>query len=476
MLGTVGTRFVEAHRTGTSLAAWLASRGRWIDEEMTGPCWSPRFLGTPGRSGEMPVMGPCRTYGGAMNIRNTLFAMMVLGALADSASATDGLEPIDASMQARARGGADVAIVDSVLSQLNNPAGLALRPRGVNSFDFSGQLLFTNLRWKGPADDSTSHGMFPLMNFGLAYPIDDRWTYGIAMHSKSGRESNYNRRHLLIPFMNRRVGSDIKNASLSFNLGSRVTDKLSVGVGVRAEMVAAKFSAVLGPADVDFGRGFAYGVGFNLGVHYQARDDLSFGFTYRSPSWFGDLSGGDLDVSLLGVLPIKLGRANIDEFRLPQQVSAGVAWDANDWLKLVGEVRWTDYPSSSFGSMTVAVNGPIDMRFPFPASYKEQWVFIAGAEIRLDSHWTLGVGYNYASNVVPDSNVLAIAPATLEHHITTGLRYEQDHWWVGGGYIYGFNTTTRADGSTDVPLGIDFASSEIDHQQHSVFFGFGFDF
>ena len=411
-----------------------------------------------------------------MNIRILPITATLLCCPAASVMATDGLEPINASMQARARGGADVAVGDSALSQLDNPASLSLRPRGANSFDFSGQLLFTRLHWKGPIDDSTSHGMFPLVNMAVAFPIDDRWTLGLAMQSKSGMGSSYNRKHLLIPFMDRRVGSDVKNASFSLNVGYRVTDKLSVGAGVRAEAVSTKFSAVLGPADVDFGRGMAYGAGFNLGLHYQARDDLSFGLAYRSPTWFGDVSGGDLDLSLLGILPVNLGSANIDEFRLPQQVSAGVAWDVNHWLKLVGEVRWTDYPSSSFGSMTVAVDGPIDLRFPFPASYKEQWVFIAGAEMKLDEHWTLGVGYNYASNVVPSSNVLAIAPAIIQHHVTAGLRYEQDDWWVGAGYIYGFNSNTKSNGSTDVPFGIDFAYSEIDHQQHSLFFGFGFRF
>ena len=391
-----------------------------------------------------------------------------------TARATDGLEPIDASMQARARGGADVGVGDTALSQIENAASLSLRSREAVSVDFSGQLLFTRLHWDGPIDSATSHGEFPLVNVGAAFPVDDRWTVGVALQSKSGMGSSYTMRHLLIPFMDRRVGSDVKNASLSLNIAYQVTDKLSIGAGVRAEAATAEFSAVLGPADVEFGRGFAFGGGFNLGLHYRATQDVSLGIAYRSPSWFGDLDGGEMGASMFGVLPLTLGDGRIKEFQLPQQVSAGVAWDVNDWLKMVGEVRWTDYPNSSFGTMTVGVNGPIDFSMPFPASYKEQWVFIVGAEFKLAEHWTLGVGYNYATNIVPESNVLPIAPANLQHHITSGLRYEQDNWWVGVGYIYGFDSSTRADGSSDVPLGIDFALSGIEHQQHSVFMGFGF--
>jgi len=404
-----------------------------------------------------------------------LSALIILHS-ASAARATNGLEPVNTSMKARARGGADVAVGDTALSQIHNPASLSLRSREKVTFDFSGQLLFTRLHWDGPVDDARSNGVFPLANLGVAFPLDKRWTLGLALQSKSGMGSSYRSRHLLIPFWKRDVGSDVKNMSLSLNLAHQLTDRLSVGVGVRGEAATAEFSAVLGPADIDFERGYAYGVGLDVGVLYQATDDLAFGVAYRSPTWFGDLDGGDLTASLGGFLPVGLGAGRIEDFRLPQQVSAGVSWDANEWLKLVGEVRWTDYPSSSFGSMMVGMDGLLNVSMPFPASYKEQWVFIAGAEIKLDENWIWGLGYNYSNNVVPESNVLPIAPANLQHHFTTGIRYETDGWWAGAGYIYGFNSRTSANGRTDVPLGIDFAYSEIDHEQHSLFFGFGFEF
>src|SRR5204862_254695 len=84
-----------------------------------------------------------------------------------------------------------------------------------------------------------------------------------------------------------------------------------VAAGLRAEVVTAKFSTVLGPADVEFGRGYSWGGGFQVGLHYQALDNLAFGLAYRSPTWFGDLAGGDADASLLGFLPIHLGTGSL---------------------------------------------------------------------------------------------------------------------------------------------------------------------
>jgi len=53
-------------------------------------------------------------------------------------------------------------------------------------------------------------------------------------------------------------------------------------------------------------------------MHYRASDDLTFGLAYRSPTWFGDLTGGRARASLFGILPVGLGDANIDELRLEQ--------------------------------------------------------------------------------------------------------------------------------------------------------------
>ena len=389
-----------------------------------------------------------------------------------TARGTNGVEPIDTSLQARARGGADVAVGDSALSQIDNPAALALHRQW--RLDFSGQIAFPTSRWIGPIDATESEiRLVPVANVGLVMPVNDRLSLGLAMHSKSGLASRYYMRHALIPFMKRRVGADAKSVSLSFNLGYRLTDRLSVGAGVRGEVTTTGFSTVFGPADVEFGRGYAYGGGFQLGLHYRATDRLALGLAYRSPSWFGDVSGGKARASLFGLLPIGLGEARIERLRLAQKVTAGAAWDVTEWLKLVGEVRWINYRSSSFDSLTVATDGLIDLRVPLPLGYRDQWVFAVGAEFKLDEHWTLGVGYNYNTSPVDRASLLPTGSVLAQHHITAGLRYEKDDWWVGAGYILAVGASLDGGGWSRIPLGIDYGSSRLEQTQHSLIFGFG---
>jgi long-subunit fatty acid transport protein len=230
---------------------------------------------------------------------------------------------------------------------------------------------------------------------------------------------------------------------------------------------------VLGPADVGIGRGNGYGGGFQLGLHYRARPDLAFALAYRSPSWFGDVAGGRAKIAMNGLIPIHPGSASLDEVRLPAKITGGVAWDATDWLKLVGEVRWINYENSTFNSARVAINGPIDIRMPLPLGYKNQWVFITGADIKLDEHWVLSLGYHFNTEAVKESSLLPGASVIVQHHATIGLRYQQDNWWVGAGYLVAFNHAMSSPRRSAIPLGIDYGSGRLSQTQHAVGLGFG---
>jgi len=401
--------------------------------------------------------------------------MLALSVEARITMATNGVEPIGVSMPARARGGADVAVGDTPLAQIDNPATLT----GFDSFtfDFSGQFAMPDAWWSSPIDSSESQVKFvPLGNAAVALPVSDRLTFGLALHSKAGLASRYSMRHLMIPYMDRRVGADSKMVGVYFNAAYRLNDRLSVGAGVRAEATTSEFSLVLGPADIDFGRGYALGGGFQLGLHYQAFDNLSFGLGYRSPTWSGDVSGGEGQASLFGFLPIDLGAVQIENLRLPQRIALGTAWDATERLKIVGEVRWLNYDYSSLDSLVVQSQRPIEARVELPLEYRDQWVFIVGAEYRLDDHWTASLGYNYGTQPVSRAGLAPMGSTIAEHHVTAGLRYARDNWWIGGGYIAGLAPSLRNDGRSSLPWGVDYSGSSLDQIQHSVLLGFGFSF
>ncbi len=406
-----------------------------------------------------------------------IVAASVLVTVTPAALATDGLLPIGVSTQAQARGGADVAVGDSAVSQVYNPASLSLFPRHKYHFDLAGEMGILPGHWRGPAGSADDERLFGyLANMGLAIPLDDIFTLGLALHSRAGTQARYKNRHLMIPFMKSRVHGDLKVIAPHLNLGIKVNDKLSFGIGGRMDVATAEVSTVLGPADVDFARGYAYGGGFQAGVHYQATDDLSFGAGYVSPAWCSDLAGGNLEAALLGLIPIDLGEACMTDFKLPQKVFVGTAWDAFDWMTLHGEVRWINWHNSTFHKTTIATDGLIDLRYPFALGYQDQFAFIVGADFKLSEHWTLGTGYHYGTEPVNPANLLPTGSVLPQHHATIGLRYHQDNWWVGGGYILSFPIHVEGPGYSDILLGLDYGCSEVWQTQHGFSVGFGFSF
>ena len=143
----------------------------------------------------------------------------------------------------------------------------------------------------------------------------------------------------------------------------------------------------------------------------------------------------------------------------------------------MGEVRWINNTDSSFHSATLTTDGlpgVFPASLPLPLGYKDQWVYIAGADVQLDDHWRLSLGYHYGTQPVSNANLLPIVDGIVTHHITTGLIYEQDQWWVGGGYILGLPHVLSGNGESPFPAPNDYASGRISQTQHNLFFGFGF--
>lgn len=392
-----------------------------------------------------------------------------------AALGSNGIELTGVSTQAHARGGADVAVGDTVLSQVENPATLSLLRPGRPAMDLAGHLLFPRVQWSTPVDtDQSDLRLIPLLNLGVGFPVNSKFAYGVAFQSKSGIGTDYEMRHILFPLLKRRVGSDLKDLSLSVNAAYKLTDRLSLGLGVRVECATAEFGTVLGPAGLDFGRGYGFGGGFGAGLHFQVRPDVAIGLAYRSPTWFGDVSGGNAQASLLGILPVGLGSARIDHPTFPQRLAAGIAWDVSRRLKLVGEARWINYSHSVMNSFTVETNSLIDLRLALPLGYRDQVVWIAGAEYKLSDRWTVSAGYNFGANPVPRLNVSPVGSVIAEHHVMAGVRYTRDNWWVGAAYELAFRNDLSGPGSTRIPLGVDNAVGHLAQMQHNLLLGFGF--
>ena len=132
---------------------------------------------------------------------------------------------------------------DSALSQIENPATLTSAPRERHILDFSTPVAFLPASWRGPLDTASSEiRAVPVGQAALTIPMDDRLTLGLALHTPSGLGARYDFRHLMIPWMPRRVGSNLDSLDLELNAAYKLTDRLSVGAGVVDQLAQIRFS------------------------------------------------------------------------------------------------------------------------------------------------------------------------------------------------------------------------------------------
>jgi long-chain fatty acid transport protein len=131
------------------------------------------------------------------------------------------------------------------------------------------------------------------------------------------------------------------------------------------------------------------------------------------------------------------GKFTVQDFQWPQMASAGVSYRPFDWMMVVFDykwINWSDVMDSfklNFSADTNQANplaagfglGGQSMDASLKQNWKDQHVFMLGFGFMPTDALTLRLGYNYASNPVPDNLMNPLFPAIIEHHIMTGAGY-----------------------------------------------------
>lgn len=117
----------------------------------------------------------------------------------------------------------------------------------------------------------------------------------------------------------------------------------------------------------------------------------------------------------------------------PQQVSAGIAWDACKRLVLSAQFDWINW-SDAFDTLPVRLtrgnnrdlNGLVGsdrLNDNVPLHWRDQFVGRFGVEQGLGEHFLLRAGYAYGNNPVPPGTLTPLTAAITEHTLTAGVGY-----------------------------------------------------
>ena len=168
----------------------------------------------------------------------------------------------------------------------------------------------------------------------------------------------------------------------------------------------------------------------------------------------------------------------------PQQVSAGVEWEATKRLVLSAQFDWINW-SDAFDTLPVRLSrgnnadlnglvGSDRLNDNVPLRWRDQFVGRIGAEETLGEHWRLRLGYAYGNNPVPPGTLTPLTAAITEHTLTGGVGYRVGRYNFDAAYQWELPATGRVRQS-DLAAG-EYSQSvtEVDVQRFSLTATVGF--
>ncbi len=377
--------------------------------------------------------------------------------LSPSAFATNGTNLIGIGPIARSMGGVGVAAPqDAISAVFANPAAMCFGPYCPSSeFNFSGTLFMPKPEGKVTIGETTIEAdsddkVYMIPAIGISAPISTgprAWRFGLAAYGVSGLGVDYRDTDL-----DGQPGEYTHLAIMKFAPAIAFQPNNQVSLGFAPHI---NYSTL----DLGYGNSFNYGFGAQVGAIYRPMDELSLGVTYISPL--------NVDHENVTIDPSTGNRADL-ELESPQQIGFGVAFNLmGDQLLLEADAKWLNWADAK---------GYEDF------DWDDQWVFAVGAQFEAMPNLFLRVGYNYGENPVNEhdgfaggdptygfENLRIIGfPAIVESHLSLGIGYQfSSKFSMDLGYVHAFEKTIEESGTYNgVPVTFESTLSE-----HSLDFG-----
>lgn len=324
------------------------------------------------------------------------------------------------------------AIAEDASTIFTNPAGMTylegtqlagalhlIKPTG--HFDNDGSTAAAGRSPGGEGGDLGSWAFIP--NFYYKQDISGQLKVGLGISTPFGLKTEYDR-----TWAGRFQGirSDLKTININPSLAWKVSDTLSLGIGVSAMWARAELTNAvnLGPGGETTitNKGEDWGFGFNLGALYQLTPQTRIGIAYRSR----------VEQHLKGEARSPLTALNGDiqaDLTLPETLAVSTFSQLNDHWDLLTDVTWTRW--SQFKELRIVRdNGNLLGVTP------QHWNNVLRYSAALNYHYSpslkLRLGVAYDNEAIDDSHRTVRIPGN-------------DRTWLAAGAAWQYTPQTRLD-------------------------------
>lgn len=345
------------------------------------------------------------------------------------------------------QGASALGQADAVVAHANGPSTIFFNPALLNQLpgtqiEIGTTLLFPTRDFKSAttnATSSTQDSLYYPSSLFASHAFNDTLSAGIGVFTPFGLGTEWSG-----TWEGRYIAtkSTIETYAITPAVSYKIAPNLSCAAGLDVIFLNAtlekkvNLSAIPLPDANQKFKGDGTGVGYNLGVAYTAGHGISLGASYRSKVAI-DVKGDvifDLPSPLLaGTLPNTGGKTTIT---LPQQLMAGIAYQANDRLTVETGFRWEDWRSykESNVELNQAVAGQTSISDP--KNWHDTFAINIGGTYRLDETFTLLAGYLYGWNPVPASTLDPSIPDSNTHLFCLGTDITYRNMTFAMSYAY----------------------------------------
>jgi long-chain fatty acid transport protein len=215
------------------------------------------------------------------------------------------------------------------------------------------------------------------------------------------------------------VKSELKTININPSIAFKVSDQLSLGLGVSAMWAEAELTRQVftgGPEPEVRIKGDDWGFGFNLGAIYQATADTRVGIAYRSKvkqeldgkaKFEATLAGLSTDVT-----------AKVD---LPESFSASVFSRLNSKWDLMADITWTRW--SRFQELRILRNNGTTLTVT-PENWENTMRYSIGINYHYSDTVKLRAGLAYDEEAIKDEFRTARIPGNDRKWVSLGVGWK----------------------------------------------------
>jgi long-chain fatty acid transport protein len=223
----------------------------------------------------------------------------------------------------------------------------------------------------------------------------------------------------------------------------RINDKIGVGGGLVISTGSVSLQRDL-PAQFSNGdyasaalSGSAFGLGFNLGVHFNATEKFSLGLTYRSQINM-KVSEGEAVFNVPESLNANFPDGTFSSsLPLPQVATLGLAYKFNEKLSAVIDINFVGWKAYDTLAFDYAINTASLQDTKSPRDYKNIFAFRGGAAYQLTDKFAIRAGGGYGISPVQQGYATPETPDANRFYGTLGAGYQiGEHFTLDASLFY----------------------------------------